>query len=450
MRSLALSLFALLLVSPLLRADDGGAERARVLLKELETFLTPQNMGKLVPDKKVSEVYRLSENEDMEPTSAYIIGDDMLMLLRKRGILNTEFGVLIENLQNVADGLAEQERKQVLASWRSLWLEKLSNYVRFHHAQKRNWTFDHSHTVDYDSNVALDPEDPSRSRHANKDAAGFSYNAAFGLRPFINVPSLKSFDIETRVSGSQRLQSRIKETQSDTMGLGQVFAYNHHKGFLRKTALSYDFTRSWSQNPANSRMEFDQHAVNLSFLSIPVRLKHGPFESTSWRLSFGYRAKTDFRDASVKTSKEDDSDSITATLGQNFDWMWRKDRSQSVGWQLRYEQQQTSPSTNRNYNFTDVGLNHNISFGPLGLAKRGLSLRSSFEVRAKDWDNPNTKTTADEGQITLQSALRAAWTANWSSRLSLSYMTKDQDFQGGGSTKINQFRAALTNTFLTF
>lgn len=441
-----LPMLLLSLSGPLSAQVMEGAD-AEALLAELDAFLTPSNMRKLLQRKQIDVIYRMAQEEDMAWGDEYLISNQLLQLLHKRGILNTPFGALMERLQEMADELPADQKAELTGRWRSLWLDKTSEFVRHQKAQRRVWTFDYSHSFDYDSNVALDPTDNTKSRYADKDAVGLSNDIGFAWRPFVN--HLKSWDIQLlKLSYGTREQSRIKSTLSDSVTAATSVGYDFSDGVFQRIGWSQRFLSSYSKNPANKRHDFRQLSESLNFDLRAWKIPSAYFNRTQMRLNLGYNNKDDFRDVRVATSVSDDSDAFNATLSQNFSRLGGT--YQDLGWSLRYENQSTQPTRSRDFSNFNFGVHYARSVKASWISSNPLQWRSTIDVRNKDWDNAVAASAKDEFQYQLGTSLRASWSTNWSTRLALSWMAKDQDLQGGGSLDVEQFRASITNTFLTF
>lgn len=446
-KSLLLLKFLLLMTLPGFTApvDD--------YLEKLDSFLSKKEMKKLIPDRKALNIYRLAEDEDMELTDDYLISDALLREIKRRGLINTKFGELIEEFQNECDKLNEIPRKEALARWKSLWLEKVSGYLRYLKTLKPIWTVDLNQTLDYDSNVRLRPQDDTTNTYTHKSDVGALHNLGFSLRPFINRNKNSNWNYTFKLNGSSRVQSKIEDVEYNTWGFTNSLGWNRLNDVLTQLRFSQNFERSYSRNPADPRLEFDQYTFSILAGFLPMSFPDRYFKSGSWRTTLSYKTKEEFKnDNGIKTVDED-LDIFTWKLSQNFLRIGKNIPLETLGWYLKLEHQDVSPNSYRKFSLLALGVNH--SKGLHEIFKRyPLSWRSSLEVRLKDWGDARTTAgnTDPEGesQVTVSTSVRSRWTANFSSSLRLSFMRKDKDVTNAAGEDINQFKVSITNTFLTF
>lgn len=442
-----------------------GGEAA---LKEIDSFLSNAEMSRLIPRDKMEEIYSLSRREDMEITDNYLVSDELLLLLNRRAVLHGEFGALVEKLQTVADGLPAAERTALLSHWKTLWLEKTSKFVRYAGTLKRKWALTYYNTLDYDTNVRLEPQDSAGSSFSERADTGFSNSASLQLRPFVNRQDLKNWTIETIPSGYMRMQASVKEVQYNVLGLTQVVAYDSPERFITRTQFTFGYERNYSTDPWHRRMQSGQENAALRLQFWPVKFGEKAFFSgSSCKLSASYRGRMDYGDSGLRSNPvssspdgfwDQDNDALNFALGQNFSRHGKGRTFQTFGWNMEYEASDTSPSPSKDYHFVSLSLNYSRNIAS-HYFRNPLSWRTSLSYRDKQKERPKAydatldrkkQDLSDETQLSLNTSLRATWSRNWSSSLGLSYAMKNQDLVGGYSGDVNQFRVSWTNTFLTF
>lgn len=430
-----------------------GYQSTEKFLKELDKFLDHKQMAKIIPNKKALEIGHLAETEDFEVSSQYLVSDELLRLLKRRNVLNTRFGELIEKFQAECDRLETSERGEAIAKWRSLWLEKVSSYLGYTKSLKRRWSFDITETLDYDSNVKL--VDPDKDQFSGRRDTSLALNGNFKFRPFVNYKKSYAWKYHAQLIGNTKLQSSEKDLEYNSIGLKNAFSFSKLAPNLERVSFNHQYIRSYSNNPTNTRMEYGQHKINLNFQVYPLKFDDVYFSSAIHHVKLSFRQKEEFRDNKIGTLGED-VDAFSISIGQSLLKIGNKLPVQSYGWNLKYESQSVSPSSDRDYSFFSLGVNYSRPI-PNWLPKYGLNWRTSASVRLKDWDSVKSggNTKEDETQYTVSTSLSAKWFSNLSSNLSLSYLRKDQDLKvltatDVASKGVDQWRIALSNTFLTF
>ena len=116
-------------------------QSADAFLKDADEVLTMRQISHLIPKEKALDAAKLAQQEDMDLKGPYLVTDDNLRLMKRSGLVGSEFGKLMESYQAECDRLSEAERLEAIAAWRNLWLEKTSAYVRYVKSLKSVWSF---------------------------------------------------------------------------------------------------------------------------------------------------------------------------------------------------------------------------------------------------------------------------------------------------------------------
>lgn len=422
-------------------------------LLRLDDYLSPKTMAELIPNRKALDIYRLAEDEDMEVTDDYLISDILLRNIQRSGLIDTEFGKFIEDFQNECDKLNEIPRREAIARWRSLWLEKVSNYLRYVKSLKRVWTYDLSQTIDQDSNVRLTPQDQTTNTFSDKSDIGATHAIGLHYRPFVNHKRWSKYNYQFNLGGMTRKQASVKEVEYDTWSFGNEMRLKGISSNLTSLKFYQAYERSYTNNPTDPRMEFDQWTLGVRGTMFPMVFKSGYFKSASFTGGLSYKMKNEFmNDNGIKTVDED-IDTITLSLSQNFIRVGSGIPLETMGWSLSYQTQDVSPNDYRKFSYFSGGANYSRSLSKI-IPKFPTTWRSSIGLRLKDWGDARTATgfadNESETQYTVSTSLRARWTANFSSRLALSYLHKDKGVTNSSDSKIDQFKITLNNTILTF
>jgi len=331
-----------------------------------------------------------------------------------------------DSFQTACDHLQEQRRQEVLMAWKSLWLDKTAQFLRYQKTLKRVWTVDFSHSVNYDTNVLLNPNDSTTSVHSDEEDIGIDGQLGLTLRPFINMKKIRNWSLQTQLVGDSRIQASVKEVESNTVDSITTLTFDKINSFMDRVQTVYSYKRSYSQAPLNPRMDFGQHSGTIRLKYYPMNFNNFCFSSGSWRTNLDYRVKTEFADRANALAKQS-LDSYGISVGQNFLRLGKNIAFQTYGWDIKYEKQDVSPDITRDYDSVSLGLSYSRKITKI-LPKMGLTWRTNARLQLKDWGSVVASTaTEDEAQTSLSSSLGARWSANWSSLFTVSYLNKNQD-----------------------
>ncbi|MBF0198284.1 MAG: hypothetical protein HQL32_11260 [Planctomycetes bacterium] len=414
-------------------------------LKDLDAFLTPKQIRKIVPDKEVRRIIRLAQEEDMDVQDNYLISDELLRLLRPGGVLNTEFGMLMENFQSECDRLEAEERLLAVTEWRALWLDKVSAYMGYHRTLKRLWAVDVSHSIDYDTNAHL--TDPDKDIALGRNDWGSSLSGGFTFRPFINQKKGLDWTFTSEVQGMNRMMAKSNDLEYDTLGWDNVLTYNNLSRQLQRLQFSLNTMRSFLKDPDNTRMDYGNTTLRVKGRFLPMKLG-GFFKSGSNFASLQYRMKEEYADVPNGLVSQD-SDTYSITYGQSYMRLAMK-TIQTYRWSLKYENQDVDPNAARSYSYFSLGLSYAQGL-PHWFPKRNLYWMNYLSLRLKDWSETSIDGDKDgELQFYLSTSLRANWTSNFYSSFNISYSNKKRDILVLADESIDQWRFVLTNSYMTF
>jgi hypothetical protein len=428
-------------------------QSADSFLKELDEFLTPKQMSKIISDEFASKIASLAEKEDMEVSDNYLVSDELLRLLRRGGVLNTELGKLLEDFQSECDRLEKNERDLAIAKWKALWLEKASTYLRHVRSLKRLWAVDFSHSVDHDSNILQgDPSDPVTQFNSGKDDYGTTFKGGLTLRPLINMPKNRNWRWNVNFNGTYRIQAKEEALEYSSAGLRNSLSFSRLSKLWTSFSISHEYLGTSLKSSPNS----GQHIIGLNSRFMPM--VKGPLGFNNGINNIGFQVRLKNEDSS-STSAEEDVQVFSLSYGQNFMKTGKSNVFQTIGWTLRYESQSADPTatrldTSRDTSVFDLGLSYSRSLPTLS-DRYNFNWRSSLNYRIKDWDTASATNETEQNQVSLSTALSARWNTNFTSNLSLSYMNKDSDISDPllptrTSSSVDQWRVVFANTFLTF
>ena len=414
-------------------------QSAGAFLKDADEALTMKQLSQLVPKDRAVEVSKLAQEEDLDLKGPYLVTDDCLRLLKRRGLVDSDFGRLMEAYQAECDRLSEQERLEALAAWRNLWLDKTSAYVRYVKSLKSVWTFEASNTLDYSSNASLvDPDSTSPVLSGDSDV-GLGLDGSVKYRPTINREKDLGWGYEATLNGFTQKQASEDALEVDTFSLNNGIDFNRPFTGLRKLSLDWNYLRSYSQAPGNERMEYGRHALSLSGFS-EIKKMTGYFDGYYHTGTVQYRAKEEFP--------------LTGALGEDFNtYVLRYGltllrHGENVPFQtyyagLSYENEAADRNDKRDYSVWMANLNYSRSLSDV-VTRYALSWDSGVSYRMKDASDSIGY--PDEDQVMVSTALRAVWNAYASSSISVSYLNKNKE----NAPDVDQFRIAWTNVITTF
>jgi len=428
-------------------------QSADAFLKDLDAFLTPAEMAKIIGDERASQIANLAEIEDLEISDHYLVSDELLRLLRRGGVLNTEFGKKLEDFQSECDRLEKNDRDLAIVKWKALWLEKSSTYLRHVRSQKRLWAVDFGHVMDHDSNILLgDPSDPVTQQNSGKEDFGTTFNGGLTLRPLINMPKKRSWKWKMNLNGAYRIQAKEENLEYQSGGLRNVVSFTNLSSVFKTVTLSHEYKGTSLKSSPNSR----QHILSINSRFLPISQGLLGFNSGLNRVNFQYRLKDE--DAS-STAAAEEVNVISLGYGQNFMKTGKNIPFQTLGWTLKYEVQSADPTatrvdTSRDTSLFDLGLSYSRSL-PKMSSRYSFSWMNSLNLRMKDWDSQSTTNETSQNQVTVSTSISSRWSTNFSSNFSISYMNKKSDINDATtpsrtSSTVDQWRIVFSNSFLTF
>lgn len=156
-------------------------------LKDADEFLTMKQMSRILDRGDALEVAKLAQNEDMDVLGTYLVSDTMLRLMKRSGLVKTEFGRLMEEFQAECDRLGGDARLEAMAAWRTLWLEKSFAYLKYIKSLKPVWGADLVQSMDYNSNASLrDPDDTTNNNPLGRRDSSLNISGTVRYRPTMN------------------------------------------------------------------------------------------------------------------------------------------------------------------------------------------------------------------------------------------------------------------------
>lgn len=421
-------------------------------IKEADAYLSMKQMSRLLDREDAIEVARLAQEEDMDLSDNYLISDKMLRMMKRSGLMNTEFGRLMEEFQAECDRLTGEERAEAMSAWRALWLDKSFAYLKYIKSLKPVWGADLVQSLDYNSNASLrDPDDPSSSSLLGMRDVGLMVDGGLRYSPTINREKKLGWGYTAKVNAMKQVQASEDSLEFETLSMNHGGRWMSPFKHIRKISLDWNFLRSYSKNPANERSDYGRHSLRLSLVSDVQEMKGrwatGYFHSASVQR----RWKDEYPDLGVGVL-QNDVDTTVLNYGMTYMRMSESVPFQTLSWGLTYENQSVSATSSRSYDSWGLNLGYTRGLDDL-YAKHNLNMSSSLSYRVKDVDGSLASSLDKENQLLASVALNATWSAGWSSSLSLSYLNKDKDLVAGGavsSQSVDQWRVAWTNILSTF
>jgi hypothetical protein len=428
-------------------------------LKELDGFLTPKQMAKIIGDNDAAKIAVLAENEDLEIADHYLVSDELLRLLRRGGVLNTELGKKLEDFQSEIDRLEKPQRDLAIAKWKALWLDKAAAYLRHVRSLKRLWAIDLNQTLDYDDNVLLgDPGDPTTITNSGRDDFGMTLAGGITLRPCINMPKKRNWNWRVNLNGSSRMQSKEESLEYETVGLRNSISWSNISALWKSLAFSHEYRGTTLKSSTDSK----QHIFNLNTRFYPMTSNLWGFGNGINRVSIAYRIRGEDEtsiDIGTATASnfqnlKEKVQTFSLTYGQNFMKLGKGSPFQTFGWSLKYESQSPDYARTRDSSYFDLGLNYTRALPNLS-SRYNINWNNRMSFRLREWDTESATNETEQQQFSLNTALNARWNPNFSTNFSLSYMVKKSDVNDvarpwRSPTYVNQWRFAISNSFLTF
>jgi hypothetical protein len=430
-------------------------------IKDADELLTMKQMSKLLDRDDAMSVAKLAQEEDMEALGPYLVSDDMLRMMRRSGLVKTEFGLLMEEFQAECDRLTENERLEAMAAWRSLWLEKSFAYLKYIKSLKPVWGADLMQSMDYNSNVSLrDPDSPGAVNTLGMRDTGMTLNGTLRYRPTINREKKLGWSYLAKLDVLKQSQSSVEEVQYETVSLDHGFRMNQPMEGVQNVSFNWNYMRSYSKDPASERMDYGRHAFKLGLVS-EIKSVDGKWATGYMHnASLQYRAKEEYPGVGGFAPIGNDLDTVVLNYGMTYLKAASDTPFQTLSWNLSYEQQSgeedSSVNAGRDYDVWALMVGYSRGLSDF-ISEYNMNLSSSLSYRFKDGDGSGRGTVLEDQQWLASVALNATWTAYWSSSFSVSYLNKVQDKiqslpnpQVPRTNDSEQWRVAWTNILSTF
>jgi hypothetical protein len=450
--------FLLTLYSIFLSGSLWAYQSPEAFLKEADGMLDSRRMDRLIPRDNLVAVAKLAQDEDMEPLDQYLISDDTLRLLRRTSLIGTDFGRLMEEYQAECDRQGGDQKVMALSEWRSLWLEKVSQHLRYVRSLEPVWSFSLRQTFDHTNNVLLaDPDDPA-SAGTDKDDSGMGISGGLSYMPLLNHNKDKSWDYVGTFGLGSQFQGTEEELEYDTVNISNLFVLREPFDHVRRATVKWDFFRLYSSNPnGNSSSDFHRHALTFSLDGKARKMREGAyFDAYLPKVSFQYRLKKEIGDNLLDDASVSLSEIDVSTLQLKFGWSYlrsRKDEAfSSLGWTFDYQQESANDKKSRDYGSYGLRVSYFRSLEGL-LPSRVLNWNSSVYYRIRNYDSPVANTDDSIDEILMLTSLNTSWSASLSSSLSFSYLNKSIDVSSP-TTRLaneskNQWKVMWMNRFVT-
>ena len=418
-------------------------------LKDADDFLSMKQMSRILDRDDAMEVAKLAQNEDMDVLGTYLVSDTMLRLMKRSGLVKTEFGRLMEEFQAECDRLGGDARLEAMAAWRSLWLNKSFAYLKYVQGLKPVWGADLVQSMDYNSNASLrDPDSPSDSSTLGRRDSSLNLNGTVRYRPTINYEKKLGWSYEAKFNATKQMQSSEESLEFETAAMNHGINWIQPVEGIKNVSFDWNYLRSYSKNPARQRMDYGRHSFALGLTS-EVKSINGLWATGYFHNgSVQYREKDEFGDLS-NTITANDLDTLVLRYGMTYLKADGTSPFQTLSWSLSYEDESVSVTNSREYDAMGLSLAYSRGLADI-YPEHNLSMNSNLSYRIKDGAGIGGGLDK-ENQWLASVSLNATWNFYWSSSLSLSYLNKDQDFSAAVASKsVDQWRIAWTNVISTF
>jgi hypothetical protein len=420
-------------------------------LQNLDKALSPRAIQKFIAKEQSKAAVSLAMEEDLnaEYPNYYLLSDDMLNLFDKEGILTSPFAHQIEAFQAHVDSLKnEEEKAMAISAWKSLWLDKVSEYQVFLKSLKKRVTFDLSQDFNYDSNIKVLDND----QNSGLADSGASFSAGLNWKPFINNKKSMDWRYAFRLSGRRTLQTDENDVQYDYLTWSNRLSYANIAPGVSTLSFNLSGTYGFQKGDgAAERFEYSQYALGSSVSFLPFKASHitfGHFKSGVHKASLRIR----FKDEAANTASgilQEDVNILTLTYGQMYSQVNKTQPFQILGWNVSIENQEVDIVDTRDYTYLKLGTYYIRNISSL-IENSNLTWNSRVSLRLKDWSNSTAGTRENEFEYYLSTGVSNAWTGNFSTSLDLSYRNRSQDLNNATDQDIEQWRIVLSNSFLTF
>ena len=416
-------------------------------LEELDKVLTSKEIREFLSKKHAKSVVSLAMDEDLDSDypNFYLLSDEMLNLLRKDKVLKSDFAKKIEAFQAYIDTLKGEEKALAISTWKSLWLDKVSEYQVYLQGLKKRFSWDITQAFNYDTNIRIvDNDDVS----TGKSDAGASVATGLNWKPFINHKKDLDWRYVMRFGANRSYQNDEDDLQYDYLIWTNRLTYLNLTKHI--TSLSFGLSGTFAYNQGSQkRYEFNQWALTSRISFIPFdasQITFGHFKSAIQQASIRYRLKEESaRDGFIEDT---DVNIITLSYGHIYSQVKTHSPFQVLSWDLSLENQSVDNVETRDYTFFRLRSYYSRDISSL-IKGSNLSWDSRASIRLRNWSDPSAGTREDEEEYMISTSISNTWTQSFSSSLSINYRKRNQGINGDAVINSDQWRFVLTNTIIS-
>lgn len=415
-------------------------------IEQLDNDLNKKVLSRYINKKKANATIKLAMEEDLNADykNNYLLSDEMLGLLRKKGVLGSPFAYTIEAFQNHIDSLkSEEEKIEAISIWKSLWLDKVSEHIVYLKSLKKVFTYDLTQSLNYDSNLKLENGDDSFSGASD---VGGGLGLGVNFRPFINTEKNKDWSYRARVSASQTFQAEEDNLQYQFLNIGNSFTLKDLHSSIKSLNISLSGTLAYNAG-TDDRREFNQFILNNTLTLLPFEPNKFFDYFQSGIQQVGFRIKSKHETPDSAGTPEANLLAFTLSYSQSYVRSKKNQPVQTLKWTLKAENQTLDHDSTRDYQYLGLLLNYTRDLSDL-TDMYDLNWVNYGSLRLKNWNSPAVNDREDEEEFLISTGVQSVWTNYFSSTFNVSYRKRQQGVNGNAGNDIDQWRVVLSNTIL--
>jgi hypothetical protein len=411
-----------------------AAPAAATCLKELDVVLDHGEISRIVERRQLMKVVRLAQDEDMGCEDERLLTDEMLVLLKSREVVESPLWPLLDALRLELQKLSFLERIEVVAEWRSLWMEKVIAHVVYVNSLKRPWDVGFKQSLAYNSNVALlDPDSISDSADYKGEDWGLGLGGELSFKPTINIEKKLGWSYENQFNVYRQIQFDKQFLDVDLVSFAHKLTWFDPFKKVDRVSLGWDYLKAYSKDPTLSRGEYGRHAFRLKVRGNAVPVKKMFFDACIQRGSFQYRWKEEY-------PVPEDIYTWSVAYGVTLLAGGDGETPQSLAFDVSHDRDHASQNGLRDFEASSLMVIYGRSLADFVFGWPS-SCMAALSVRKKEAASADL----DELQFFSTLALMTSVTPYWSTSMSVTYLDKDRL-----DKDIQQWILAWNNDFATF
>jgi len=329
------------------------------LFEKISKQMDIEFFKKLISKKNINPVNDLAQIEDFDNQSLPLISDAMFILLQKNEF--NKMSVFKEDIHKLSlsiQKLSAKKKVNGIEKWRELFLDKLSDYMRYLSELKPKWKLSLNTMITHDTNVNNLPDEETPFNHSHKKDFQYFQGTSFTWLPWVNNKEMKKSK-NFFINVNQVWLSHRDYKENDIFSLNIEPKYIKHIGStIDEIAIAYKAQYlGISKHPTSSSFSdfFHNHRLKLFFDLEDSMPLFDWIKSTKIKFSISRSLKIHF------DTFRKNSDAIQTTAEANQSLTYGSKNVKSINFNFKYKTYKTKASAASNNTTFNYSMSHSHS-----------------------------------------------------------------------------------------